>query len=202
MLSAIKAGASGYLLKASAAEDIRRAIGEVARGGSFLSSAVARKVLAEFQESAKPAPDDRSLQGLTERERAIMDRLDKVCGVENWMNQFKEFKSGLLCGISIRIDGEWITKWDGAQETQIEPFKGGLSDSMKRAAVQWKIGRYLYKEKDHYATIVDRSQKQLNHSKRRRCFDEASKAHGQFVFVDVRDVNGAKSSLLRIHISQ
>ena len=39
---------------------------------------------------------------------------------------------------------EWITKWDGADKTNFEATKGGLSDSMKRAAYQWGIGRYLY----------------------------------------------------------
>lgn len=51
-----------------------------------------------------------------------------------------------ICGISIYNSDlkEWITKWDGADETNIEGTKGGLSDSMKRAAGQWGIGRYLY----------------------------------------------------------
>ena len=42
------------------------------------------------------------------------------------------------------LSGGFITKWDGAEDSDIEPVKGGLSDSMKRAAVQWGIGRYLY----------------------------------------------------------
>jgi hypothetical protein len=77
--------------------------------------------------------------------RAIMNRLDEVVGPENWKNYFEPGPSGgTMCGLSIRIDNEWITKWDGAQETDIEPVKGSFSDSMKRAAVQWGIGRYLY----------------------------------------------------------
>lgn len=40
-------------------------------------------------------------------------------------------------------------KEDGAMETDIEPFKGGLSDSLKRAAVHWGIGRYLYSLGEH-----------------------------------------------------
>ena len=39
---------------------------------------------------------------------------------------------------------EWVCKWDGAELSEIEPVKGGLSDSMKRAAYQWGIGRVLY----------------------------------------------------------
>lgn len=78
--------------------------------------------------------------------RAIMDRLDAVCGPENWKNIFsKGPDGGVICGISIRVFGEWVTKWDGAENTDVESVKGGLSASMRRAAVQWGIGRYLYR---------------------------------------------------------
>lgn len=77
--------------------------------------------------------------------RAIMNRLDEEVGPENWKNYFESGPSGgTMCGLSVRVDNEWITKWDGAQETAVEPVKGGFSDAMKRAAVQWGIGRYLY----------------------------------------------------------
>ena len=47
-------------------------------------------------------------------------------------------KEAQLCGIAIFFEGRgFITKWDGAEDSDIEAVKGGLSDSMKRAAVQW-----------------------------------------------------------------
>lgn len=76
--------------------------------------------------------------------RAIMKRLDDVCGKANWKNEFRDSGKAVECGISIKIDGEWVTKWDAAEETNIEGVKGGRSGAMKRAAVQWGIGRYLY----------------------------------------------------------
>lgn len=94
--------------------------------------------------------------------RAIMDRLDSVVGTENWRNEFKPWhsagnKDAQLCGISIRLNGqEWVTKWDGAEDSDIEPVKGGLSDSMKRAAVQWGIGRVLYKMETVFVRIEKR----------------------------------------------
>ena len=89
--------------------------------------------------------------------RAIMDRLDEVCGPENWRNEFAAGpQGGVLCGISIRIDGEWVTKWDGAENSDIEAVKGGLSDAMKRAAVQWSIGRYLYDLGESWAEIDEK----------------------------------------------
>lgn len=81
--------------------------------------------------------------------RAIQNRLDDVVGPENWCNEFRPWhgdgkKQAQLCGISIRFGDAFLTKWDGAEDSDIEPIKGGLSDSMKRAAVQWGIGRVLY----------------------------------------------------------
>jgi hypothetical protein len=49
-----------------------------------------------------------------------------------------------------------VTKWDGAENTDIEAVKGGLSGAMKRAAVQWGIGRYLYDLDEGWANIHDR----------------------------------------------
>lgn len=102
--------------------------------------------------------------------RAIMERLDNVVGPENWKNQYdKGPDGGVICGISIRVRRieeilsdvasfnirgktstitdmhyEWVAKWDGSGNTEFEAIKGGLSGAMKRAAVQWGIGRYLY----------------------------------------------------------
>jgi hypothetical protein len=49
-------------------------------------------------------------------------------------------------GIGIRDadTGEWIWKYDGADDTEFQATKGGLSDAFKRAAVKWGVGRYLY----------------------------------------------------------
>ena len=85
--------------------------------------------------------------------RAIQNRLDEVCGPMGWRNEYREEAGGVMCGISIWCSDrkEWVTKWDGAEKTDVESFKGGLSASMKRAAVQWGIGRYLYKLESVFA---------------------------------------------------
>jgi len=88
--------------------------------------------------------------------RAIMNRLDDVCGPENWKNHFKTGPDGgVLCGISIKCDEEWVTKWDGASATEIEAVKGGLSGAMKRAGSQWSVGRYLYNLDVAWARVSD-----------------------------------------------
>lgn len=77
--------------------------------------------------------------------RAIQQRLDDIIGPQYWKNEYAAAPTGgIMCGLSIKVDNEWITKWDGAENTQVEAVKGGLSGAMKRAAVQWGIGRYLY----------------------------------------------------------
>lgn len=87
--------------------------------------------------------------------RAIQNRLDEVCGKGNWRNDFAAWKDkAQLCGISILVDGQWVTKWDGAEDTQTEPVKGGLSGAMKRAGAQWGIGRYLYDIPNTWHEIV------------------------------------------------
>jgi len=81
--------------------------------------------------------------------RAVMNRLDDVCGVDGWYDSYTSGPSGgVICGISILVRRvptyEWVTKWDGAENTNFEAVKGGLSDAFKRAGVKWGIGRYLY----------------------------------------------------------
>lgn len=76
--------------------------------------------------------------------RHVMDRLDSVVGPENWQDRYEVHGSRVICYLSIRINAEWVTKADGAGDTNVEAEKGGLSDALKRAAVKWGIGRYLY----------------------------------------------------------
>ena len=92
--------------------------------------------------------------------RAIQTRLDEVFGIFGWQNEFEKYGDNFICGISIKDTNEtdkslnrWITRYDGAPDTTFESFKGGLSASMKRAAVQFGIGRYLYKLTTEFADL-------------------------------------------------
>jgi hypothetical protein len=77
--------------------------------------------------------------------RDVMDRLDDVCGPENWQCDYPHANGKTVCRIGIRIEGnDWVWKADGAGDTDYEAEKGALSDAFKRAAVRWGIGRYLY----------------------------------------------------------
>jgi len=76
--------------------------------------------------------------------RAVETRLDEVMGIDGWRDEYVDTYGGMKCGLSLLIDGKWITKWDGAPLNDQHPVKGVISDSIKRAAVKWGIGRYLY----------------------------------------------------------
>lgn len=79
--------------------------------------------------------------------RAVQKRMDETVGPFNWKNVYSLWHdNSQICGISIFYEErkEWVTKFDGAENSDFEPIKGGLSDSFKRAASVWGIGRYLY----------------------------------------------------------
>ena len=76
--------------------------------------------------------------------RDVMDRLDQVFGVSGWSPRSEWIGNRIVCKLSCEVEGLWVTKSDGADDSNIEGAKGGLSDALKRSAVQWGIGRYLY----------------------------------------------------------
>jgi hypothetical protein len=75
--------------------------------------------------------------------RVDMDRLDAVCG-ELWQRDHKFINNTLYCGIGIKIENEWVWRWDVGTESNTEATKGQASDSFKRAGFNWGIGRELY----------------------------------------------------------
>ena len=74
IFNSLRAGASGYLLKRSAATELLAAIVEVHDGGSPMSMQIARKVVSHFHQIRKPASD---VELLTEREHEILALLAK-----------------------------------------------------------------------------------------------------------------------------
>ena len=72
IVSAIEAGASGYLLKDIRPADLRSAIRTVAAGDSLLSPRVTNTVLRTLSTQHRAEPRPELLQGLTEREREVL----------------------------------------------------------------------------------------------------------------------------------
>lgn len=73
LAAALRAGANGFLLKDSAAEDLLRAVKTVAGGGSWLDPAVTGAVLATYRSVPEPAaPPDSQPDLLTPREQEVL----------------------------------------------------------------------------------------------------------------------------------
>ena len=71
IFDAICAGASGYMLKSAARDEIIQRIEDVLAGGGAMDAQIARRVLEMFAHMAAPQAD----YGLSERERQILQRL-------------------------------------------------------------------------------------------------------------------------------
>ena len=75
VFEALKAGATGYLLKKTAPAQIIEGIKDLFNGGSPMSATIARKLVTIFQEQPKGANSEASV--LTNRERDVLECLAK-----------------------------------------------------------------------------------------------------------------------------
>lgn len=82
--------------------------------------------------------------------RLVQDRLDEVLGVGGWQDDYEALPDGsVICRLKIFLNGKWIHKADvGGQSEQPDGgdrMKAAFSDALKRAAVKFGVGRYLYR---------------------------------------------------------
>ncbi len=101
--------------------------------------------------------------------RAVRDRLDDVFGIDGWRDEYRVMEvpggaAGIMCRLWFKSDaGDWLWREDGAQQTDMESFKGGISDALKRAAASLGIGRYLYKLDETFVACNPRKTKDFPH---------------------------------------
>lgn len=81
--------------------------------------------------------------------RAVMTRLDQVFGLGGWSDHYERLPNGsVLCTLKVKIAGRWIQRQDvggeSAQDDEGDRTKAAFSDALKRAAVKFGVGRYLY----------------------------------------------------------
>lgn len=74
IFNALAAGAAGYLLKRTKSAELLEAIREVHRGGSPMTTHIARKVTQSFHRSG---PSPHSTENLSEREQEVLDCLSQ-----------------------------------------------------------------------------------------------------------------------------
>ncbi|MFC0447268.1 response regulator transcription factor [Rhodococcus jostii] len=72
VFEAMRAGATGFLVKHTEPAELVRAVRVVADGDALLSPSVTRKLVAEFAAHAKQPPQPTRLDDLTDREREVM----------------------------------------------------------------------------------------------------------------------------------
>lgn len=75
VLSAVRAGARGYLLKGAGAEEVQHAVRAAAAGGMVFGASLAARVAALFAGAARPDPAEVPFPELSERERSVLDLL-------------------------------------------------------------------------------------------------------------------------------
>lgn len=75
IVTAIRAGACGYLLKGAGAEEVQHAIRSAAAGGMVFGASLAARVAGFFAGAVATPADDEPFPELTERERDVLHRL-------------------------------------------------------------------------------------------------------------------------------
>lgn len=95
--------------------------------------------------------------------RDVAKHLDECLGPMNWQSDYKMVGDLILCGIGVKdLEGNWVWKWDTGAESRYEKEKGIVSDSFKRAAVKWGVGRFLYENEMQFVSANEKKTK-TNH---------------------------------------
>ncbi len=129
--------------------------------------------------------------------RDVAQRLDDVVGPLNWQVDHKQIGDQIVTGLGIwdAEAGAFVWKWDAgfvggadseSPDDQVKARKGTISDGLKRAAVLWGIGRYLYRlpkvwidfdaERKKLASTPPLPQWALPESERRPASEKAKRA--------------------------
>ncbi len=77
VLAAVKAGATGYLVKSAQRSELVEAVRRVAHGDTVFTPGLAGLVLGEFRRMADAPPEEETGDGLTERETEILKMVAK-----------------------------------------------------------------------------------------------------------------------------
>jgi DNA-binding NarL/FixJ family response regulator len=112
--AALRAGASGFLVKDMALEEILAAIRTVAAGDALIAPAVTRRLIAEFARRPEPVAGQRTISGITEREREVLTLVGR--GLSN-----TEIAAGLTLSIATvkTYVTRLLTKLDARDRVQL-----------------------------------------------------------------------------------
>ena len=94
--------------------------------------------------------------------RQVMDRLDSVFGALGWSSEYQLIepdKQIVQCTITVGEVSKTDVGYPNSDDGDTEPWKSAYSDALKRAAVQWGIGRFLYNTKPKWVAAPDQPQR-------------------------------------------
>ena len=102
--------------------------------------------------------------------RVDMDILDETVGAMNWQRSHSRENANCIISIWDSEKLQWISKEDTGTESFTEKEKGLASDSFKRSAFNWGIGRELYTApfiwvKNDGVTLVEKNGKKSTYDK-------------------------------------
>lgn len=101
----------------------------------------------DFRPGARNKEKTRALALAYVTSRAVMDRLDRLVGAQNWAYTYEPLhvsNDGVLKLAKAVLTIYGVRKEDIGDASATEPSKGTVSDGLKRVAVQWGMGRELY----------------------------------------------------------
>ncbi|HEV2460201.1 MAG TPA: Rad52/Rad22 family DNA repair protein [Ktedonobacterales bacterium] len=114
----------------------------------------------EWRPQGKTAPGARVQLVAYVDARTVMERLDAVVGVGGWSFALEPI---VLDAAELRVARGrrtigGVSRDDVGTASNWEPSNGCASDALKRAAVLWGIGRYLYALPAVHVTLDERGQ--------------------------------------------
>jgi hypothetical protein len=99
------------------------------------------------QEKTLPGPRGMILTYIDARD--VAERLDQVVGPHNWSARYESIgplnEHGVQCHLTVLDVTKAGLGYPNGQDEEGEPLKAAESDALKRAAVAFGIGRYLYR---------------------------------------------------------
>ncbi|PRX99016.1 response regulator [Allonocardiopsis opalescens] len=121
--AALRAGASGFLLKDVPPADLLAAVRVVAAGDALLAPSVTRRLIAEFARGPAPAPPARGLEGVTAREREVLVLIAR--GLSN--GEIADRLRLSMATVKTHV-GHLLTKLDARDRAQlvIHAYESGL----------------------------------------------------------------------------
>ncbi|MFH0068469.1 hypothetical protein [Peribacillus sp. NPDC056705] len=112
--------------------------------------------------------------------RAIQQRLNEVFGWDGWTDEYRSAEGNMICPLGGFTDKGWIYKENGASETQMEAFKGGISGAFKRGvASDYGIARYLYLTENFAECTLERP-KNMNGYNQAKTKDKKQQYIGEY----------------------